>query len=271
MTLCSYIIAKTWLSASTRTGSSELPTPMQLSMLVKVVAIPGFSTLLQTFKYQFSSSRKASMPIIFMAPAYVLAGSFFLGWAITAADTWLHITSSTVRFTTSTVVTDQLEASGRGLTEVCLKLMDPDTMSEWDSGTYPCNLLWPSDTDQQAIEEFINTAFGISLQNFVGIVDDYALLLPVPAKTNTDYLASTFGMHSSCRLASNVRGLHFTGQNAAFNCSTTSGWPRSGPFAVDLMSSEQIPAMWTKATDSEGNATKNPFNFGFAQLLSLVS
>lgn len=87
MTLCSYIFAKTWLSASTRTGSSELLTPMQLSMLVKVVAIPGCSTLVQTFRYRFSSSRKASMPVILMASAYVLAGSFFLGWAITAADT----------------------------------------------------------------------------------------------------------------------------------------------------------------------------------------
>lgn len=145
--------------------------------------------------------------------------------------------------------------------------------NRWEMHTiHPCNVIY-NHTSLPDMEQSMNTAFSVSPQNSVSIVEDYTLLLPAPAKINTDYLASTFGMHSSCRLASKACGLYTTGQNATFNCSTTDGWPGPTKFAMDLMSSEQyLPDMWSNATDSKGKETiQKPFNFGFAKRFSLAS
>jgi hypothetical protein len=158
------------------------------------------------------------MPSFLKTAGVLLATALLLGWGITAADTWVHVSSSTVPVTVRSAVSSGDVASyGRQLGSWCLG-------EDWAGSACTLNpaaatVFLNNDT------EAILMAFDRSTQNSARLEGETVVLLPANSAVDVDYSAISFGLRTSCKPASLACGLeHPSRRSYRFDC-TAAGFP----------------------------------------------
>jgi hypothetical protein len=264
MTLFSYVVARGQYVSSTLGTHKNLPTPQQYAISVQVLQFGGLGSLWTLLVYGFTKKKHApSMPSFLKTAGVLLATALLLGWGITAADTWVHVSSSTVPVTVRSAVSSGDVASyGRQLGSWCLSDGSACTLNPGGATVFLNN-----DTEATL------TAFDRSTQNFVSLEGETVLLLPANPAVDADYSATSFGLRTSCKPASRACGLeHPFGRSYRFDC-TAAGFPiMKGDLA--RMTRE---GRFIFANDSAGTqnmtfgTTTNPFRFGAGAWLGSMS
>jgi hypothetical protein len=268
MTLFSYVVARELYVSSSFETPNKLPTPHQYALSVQMLEFGGIGSLWKLLVYIFTKKQHTPPTPGFMKTAgALLVTALLLGWAITAADTWVHIASSNAPMAIRTVVpAGAVESYGRQLGSWCID----GTTSACTLNPAAATVFLVNDTEATL------TAFDLSTQNQVrleGDNRDIALLLPANPPKDVDYTATSFGLRTSCKAASQACGLeHPFGRSFPFDC-TAAGFPlMQGDLA--RMTRE---GRFIFANDSEGTqnmtfgTTTNPFRFGAGAWLGSTS
>lgn len=95
MELMAYKAARLWLRESLQPeAANKLPTPLQYGIALKITSAPGFDSVWTYLKYTMTKSR--SMPRTVTLLGIALVSQVVLGTLTSLADTWLHLTATTV-------------------------------------------------------------------------------------------------------------------------------------------------------------------------------
>lgn len=216
MNLFSYVFANRWYRASSKQDFQKLLTPLQLALSTQALCFGGIASLWKIVDYHILFKHRTTSRSSLKTAGCVLGVSIFLGWAITAADTWLHTASSTIQMTTSTATTARgysrgISANCTAMEKVISESFRPCLLSPGTGGGYiPTNQT-----------EAFATAFNTSSQNRIVMYDhEYALLVPVTTDHRMDFVATTAAIKSTCKLKSRECKLNpLAGTITSFNCS----------------------------------------------------
>ena len=98
MQLLAFKAAQRWIvNSQSPQYHLNLPTPLQYGLAHKASSIPGPLTAWQYFDYIFSTNRRSVPPFV----CWLVSGMMVqvsLGLITAAADTWLHLTSTTTQW-----------------------------------------------------------------------------------------------------------------------------------------------------------------------------
>ncbi|KAI3049420.1 hypothetical protein CBS147352_5956 [Aspergillus niger] len=121
ITLASFPIAKRYLENIQQGRFERLPTPYQLTLMLKFFdgGTLGATWSWIVYLVSWKKKRQPQTPTLFSAASVALLATL-LGALVSLADTWLHLTTTTVSFTRATVATNNTDYSF-GLTPQCLK------------------------------------------------------------------------------------------------------------------------------------------------------
>ncbi|KAE9364794.1 hypothetical protein N431DRAFT_489274 [Stipitochalara longipes BDJ] len=200
MALWTYSISSSVLAQTHGTRYTELPTPFQFALLLKLVS-GGMSPLWDVFSYGWGWSKKRSKisPVVFRT-TLVLAIGIVLSILIILADQWLHLATKSV-IIPQIYPSAHYSSSGKRLAESCIN----DIQEGEDPGTsYPCTIV------VTALQEVLtNASIAYATVNNVSttsraelITQDsstYAILSDPSTDPSLDYSTSTYGVSSTCK------------------------------------------------------------------------
>ncbi|KAF8248528.1 hypothetical protein K440DRAFT_642565 [Wilcoxina mikolae CBS 423.85] len=245
MNLFSYVFANKWYSSSSKQDFSKLPTPLQLSISMQALCFGGISSLWKVFRYHVLFKRRALSRSSLKAAGCVLAASIFLGWAITAADTWLHTASSTVPVTITTISTPRNYS--RGFSANCTSLefkTERSVCLTYIEYAYGKTLM----NHTEAYATTFNTSSSNRVVNFH---NEYALLVPAITDRTVDFTATTTAIKTTCKLESKACKLDpWAGTVTSFDCNVTGVFPYFVGNIQNMTSDERTMLEW------DGNATR---------------
>ncbi|KIX94064.1 uncharacterized protein Z520_10090 [Fonsecaea multimorphosa CBS 102226] len=197
MTLCSYPLARKLLRSSHQDAVDKLPTPYQLTILLEL-RNGSLKSLWNYFRY---SSRKAgNKPIAALSNlAKIFMLATLCGWLILAADTWLHVTTSTVPYVGVTAYFPPLWSFGRGLPAGCY--LDGATCSMMDTG-----VVWLLGGTPEPFRTLYNISDVTRISTFELEGQSYAYVADAMSVSDVnddwgaqwDFLASTFAISTTC-------------------------------------------------------------------------
>lgn len=185
-------------------------------------------------------------------------------FAILAADTWLHITTSTVNFDAISQVSQPTLSYGRGLESSCYDRTWP-TYEVCTGGAVTGGYQFPSLLEStQTLTNFstINAVLPATLGNKA-----FAYLTAAQRNPDVDYLANTFAVSTQCSPASKTCQLQVNeGCNSGGGCvgaDITAGMPYNcGPSLYgDLMSNTGTPfnSEYTNGTSATSSSSTGFF------------
>ncbi|KAF2731951.1 hypothetical protein EJ04DRAFT_554397 [Polyplosphaeria fusca] len=216
MFLFSYLTARRILLKSHERDSSDLPTPFQLALLIKILN-GELLALYDFFMYKFQSwcvparRRKVARPdsatVLYMAVSMLLVGvvaSLF----IQAADTWLHVATSTVEIVTVRAdLTSPMNQFGRGLGSWCTD--KPIVNNGCNPNFLGCGIncikefgsTGVTQSNQSATHSILTQRS--SLHDVLNYTDSnsltYAVLGPANVPSAVDWTTTSFAVTSQCR------------------------------------------------------------------------
>ncbi|EPS44811.1 hypothetical protein H072_1184 [Dactylellina haptotyla CBS 200.50] len=117
MALMFFSIASSIRTSSTTGDVTKLPTPYQLNLLV-IMATGRPGAIWEWGKYMVWKRRQTTTKVVRLSAA-LLVLSTLLGYLIWAADTWLHIATTTVLLDQTTPSTSPVASYGRKLSASC--------------------------------------------------------------------------------------------------------------------------------------------------------
>ncbi|OQE37406.1 hypothetical protein PENCOP_c010G02018 [Penicillium coprophilum] len=193
--LVSYPVAKGLLTASEKHDVTRLPTPFQLSLIVRMISSGSFSALWSWFMYSFGwRGKRERQGRALKSVTTVLTLGIILSTLVLVTDTWLHFTTKAVNFIQ---VNRNSEASGLGFGQY-------QNCTNVDSTLISCNLNNPASGDVLLHPDPMKVLSNISTTMTVPIYSagnqQYAYLAS-PEVSNLpllDYTASTYAIHSQC-------------------------------------------------------------------------
>lgn len=197
-TLLAYPIAQSFMKASAVAEHDRLPTPYQLNLIIGLLS-GGPGPLWSHLQYLFWARRPGVPRLLTVTSAGVFL-FFALGFGILAADTWLHVATTTIPY--GILAIDQVEQSemGRGLSFECFPELDNNTL------VGPCissnSLTGQSTRAIRNSAQAYRTLANLSTVNQVrsSSVDGLYLAYIIAPESgfDLDYSASTFAMETKC-------------------------------------------------------------------------
>ncbi|KAF3932207.1 hypothetical protein ABW20_dc0109670 [Dactylellina cionopaga] len=203
MTLAFFPVASKIRTYSITQDRAQLPTPYQLNLLVRM-STGGLGPLWEWAKYMFWKRRETSTAVV----------QLYLIWA---ADTWLHVTTTTVLLEETVPSTSSVSSFGRQLSAACsTPAASIFSSCNINPGASAIFLVGGSESlkviSNQSSESRIFTA-GLSEGIFSFVTGE--TLLP-----SIDFSATTFASNVSCIPISRRCGLEPAfGASTPFNCS----------------------------------------------------
>ncbi|CZR64410.1 uncharacterized protein PAC_14308 [Phialocephala subalpina] len=189
--LCGYRVAREMMQHSEDSNTNRLPTPYQLSLLLGTYT-GGLLTVWNWISYLLWKRRQNVIPV-FTFTLVVFVSSSVLAYLIWAADTWFHVTTST----------------GFGIVPSCEGFFNSTPGAQW----FNCSN-----------DSFLNGARVNSGYALMANIDPTRTLITVPSNesfpevsfvtgsrrmTRTDYIATTFGFSTSCKLTTNECNMRY--------------------------------------------------------------
>ncbi|OQV08682.1 hypothetical protein CLAIMM_12910 [Cladophialophora immunda] len=268
MALASYPLSRRYWK-DVQQQQPDLPTPFQLVLILKFFTSAGWGSLYSWIKYLIGwKKQRQSQSRLLTASASVTLLAAFLSLLVILADTWLHITTSTVSFVQISPV-----ASGANLSFTlksdCLK-SNNSLSAAFDNGG-ACNVILAATeiflVDPRQTLEVLNSVSD-TIRVFNNGPDPTYVYLGIPPSKSIagrDFTATTFGMRTECKPISNECNLNgFAGTSTPFMCTqafegdlqqTSNGW-LSAYFTHDTMKSN---------VTTQG--IQNPYYYGLAVLI----
>ncbi|TFK65028.1 hypothetical protein BDN72DRAFT_901056 [Pluteus cervinus] len=222
--MMAYCVAGAWLDEQQHPndGGTNLPTPLQYGLLVKLSSTAGIMALYDTGKYFLSRGKKKreALPSLLTVAFVSVILIYGLTHVITITDLWLHLTSATILhnstvpfspisldvdpngndFRFGVAFNDSLcNTEGPGIpTTVCLT-----EFRGW-AASFPyvatAGMLISSNTSSTSSLDAIS---GISSQHPLSVItlsdeQDLAVLVPSSVNPSIMWSAPTFGIRSTC-------------------------------------------------------------------------
>lgn len=197
-TLLAYPMAKSFYQRSSAPDPSQLPTPYQLSIMIGLLG-GGLGPMWTHVRYFFWKGRPR-IPTVLSLTAVGVILFFVVGLGILAADTWLHVTTTTVPYGIVTPRDPPQTQFGRGLSSRCF---DPDNSSRPDPCVNSGSLTGPSSRALINAGEAYSALANLSADNLLttSTIDGQRLAHFVDPKSgfDLDYKANTLAVRTQCR------------------------------------------------------------------------
>lgn len=199
MSIYSYVVASQVLQSSAHSPPkyNNLPTPHQFALSTAIMEFGGVGSL---WRFLSSVMQKTAAPV----PGYlkkavtVLISAVLFAWLITAADTWLHASSSTILSYDLTAADPlSLQSYGRRMSPECAE--NPDARGCTINPSANTNFLM-NDTVS------IPTLMNISDVHKVHMIGNIAVLLSANLPADLDFITTTFGYEPNARLRAKSAG-----------------------------------------------------------------
>lgn len=253
MELMAYKAARLWLWESKQASSSnKLPTPLQYGIALKITSTPGIESMWTYLKYSMTKSRRMPRTVTLLGIA--LVSQLFLGTLTSVADTWLHLTATTVPRVAISTVPSPSSLYSRTLFGNCTS--GPFAYRN-ESGTQSCTIPHtPPDVPLYSsggvggggaanglfgVAEGLSTLNNVSKSNFVVYVDNVAFIAPAVVRQNVSFTANSHGLRTNCTPISNA-------------CNFSYGTPGSSMATYDCKN--KYP----------GVRSDNSFSYGFSSI-----
>jgi uncharacterized membrane protein len=274
--LASFPTAKSILATEQARKETSLPTPFQVSLILRMLLAGGVMTLWEWLYYLIGWKKKRqAQGHTLKAVAAVLITATFLRYIVLSrgacqtlltpvysllvflADTWLHVTTSSTQFTQISPLPDPPQYSF-GLTHNCTT-----------GPSYYCYLR-PAATNVFLIDSQASFAVlgNISSTMTVITLGDFTYLgVPdSPSLISTDYRAYTYALRTQCApITGKCSMFSLDGANTPFYCTKD--------FQGDVTSIQPWQMTYVADSTFEQNVTysnniTNPFYFGWAALIN---
>ncbi|OAP61647.1 hypothetical protein AYL99_03850 [Fonsecaea erecta] len=269
MALASYPLSKKYWNDVLH-QHPDLPTPFQFALILKFLTSSGWGSLYSWVKYLAGWKKQRQWQSrLLTASASVTVLTTFLGFLVFLADTWLHITTSTVNFVQVSPVTGGTNYS-LTLKPACLTSNNSMAVA-LATANGACNVnsgatqIFLADS-RQTLQTLNNVSNTIAVfNNGPDPTYTYLGIPPSAGIAGRDYTATTFGMRTQCRPISNECNLNgLIGASTPFMCTPA--------FAGDLQQ-ESNGWLYTYFTNDsmKSNLTiggvQNPYYYGLAALI----
>ncbi|KAF5383634.1 hypothetical protein D9615_003801 [Tricholomella constricta] len=233
MALLAYLVALKWLAAQTASGtngigySSELPTPLQYGLMLRLIGADLFSLWDSTRYLIWGSNKRAKTPQSFLVVFITALLSYVLTHAVGGADFWLHnTTSAAVLNVTSRIASppnysiafnDSLcsEWDGGGSNNVCL--VSNDGWGEGDPWVSTRGLLVAS-----------NSSVDLDMVTLADS-DDATVLIPRVTDPDVEFRMSTYGTRVHCQ---SLNSVCIRDENATKSCANVGA--RQLPYNISV-------------------------------------
>jgi hypothetical protein len=250
MSLFGYMAAFTMQKASNTGKSSNLPSPYQFELAIRLLG-GSFTDLYQYCKYIFRPRRKrlAVVPMLHHS-ALVLALMLSLAVCITVVDALLHVGTSTVQYHSTIPYLATDFNPGRRLPPACWDnatlSTDPETPCNIHRGGSGANTIFTNSTEAYL------TLGNQSTRNFVRLADDgtTAIITPPTSPSGVQFTANSYASSTTCETVSKRCQPHYDGggcdacQSWTYNCTpNAAGMNISGNFSDILDAGGDIPVM----------------------------
>lgn len=265
MTLISFPVAYTLRRKSENTEHAQLPTPYQLNILLDL-STARIGALWQWSKYFFWKSRSHQIFAVKLS-TFCLVIALGIAYLILAADTWLHVTTSSVNLPILSPSAPS-HTYGRTLSQSCR-----DYTSITSNPIVPCIVHLASSDYIDGVRDAIETINNISSTNLVAATTQgnmsYSYLAPSNPRPNVDFRASTVALHTQCQPISKKCNLA-----AAFGAFTP--YKCTDAFQGDLTRNDSpggynITFFEDSDLKVEAQRAVNPFHVGFAGVINTVA
>jgi hypothetical protein len=226
MALWSLRIAQSMRTASAELQYTHMPTPYQLSLVMRLILV-STERLRRYFSYLFSRSRLTIPPVVHHA-AVVLTTSIICAAAVFLADTALHYSTSTIAFDVISSNFQPLHEYGRGLSQYCLNFDRIENLG------FPCSYNITVDDANAQVNEVFYLEHNNSRISEIRLVStpqlaqgDLALLMPRMQNLppNIEFRASTIGISTQCHSITSECNMRIANPDVwvhtGFNCSTS--------------------------------------------------
>lgn len=254
VTLVSYPVAKQLLEASGGSGTSQLPTPFQMSLIVRMISSGSFSALWGWLTYSLGwRGRRESQVRSIKSLTAILTIGIMLSMLVLATDTWLHFTTKTVLFSQVHANADN-SGLGFGLYNNC---------TNTTTTLLSCNLNNPASGSVLLNTDPLRVLSNLSDTEAVPIHAEgekqFAYLASPPQErlSTLDYSVSTYAIQSQCTPV--------TTQCANANDAAGVGLRFKCPFKFEGFASTAVGATnsvamayFTDSTGSNNNTNLNP-------------
>ncbi|GIC92806.1 uncharacterized protein Aud_009279 [Aspergillus udagawae] len=259
--LVSYPVAKGLLTASENHEVAQLPTPFQLSLIVRMISSGSFSALWSWLMYSFGwRGRRERQVRALKSLTTVLILGIVSSTVVLVTDTWLHFTTKTVNFIQVNANSDA-SGLGFGVYQNCTNV---------DSTLLSCNLNNPASgnilLNPDPMKVLSNISDTMTIRIYSAGQDQYAYIAsPETSRLSLlDYTVSTYAIHSQCSPLTSqcanpndVSGVHTT-----YNCP----FEFQGAVNTAVGASNSVTmAYFTDSTGSNNNTDKtligNPYYY----------
>ncbi|CZR64753.1 uncharacterized protein PAC_14652 [Phialocephala subalpina] len=220
MLLFSYPVARHFLQGDRK----KLPTSFQLRLIIELCT-GDYGSLWSWFLYKAPrSKRNRRNPLMAMAAGLLLL-CLVLGLCIVLADTWLHLTTTTVLLQETILVTDIPTNFSRSLTPSCARNAFGCTAHIPTYYDFPQGLIYN-------VSNAYNTLFNLSADTRIlsttanGQIFSFYASAGIP--DNVTYRASTFALNTQCSAI--TRACNMTAQHACTPCESQTGDQQILPF-----------------------------------------
>ncbi|MCJ1427032.1 hypothetical protein MMC29_004935 [Sticta canariensis] len=208
MTLVSFPTAQRLLEASQADQDQKLRTPYQFGLYLQMLT-GGFGAAWQWIKYRTWSSHE-KQPAVITHLVLGLSMANLIGFGILAADTWLHVVTSTVIFQQVTrIPSTALESHGRSLYFDPVYSVDCSSRDIYGDPctvtSYGFQIILNNGVEAYATVNNVSTLSRVS--SFIDRGSRYAILLPASTAPDIDFRATTFAVNTQCKPASSFCGL----------------------------------------------------------------
>ncbi|KAH1496832.1 hypothetical protein KXV92_002465 [Aspergillus fumigatus] len=246
------------LSRDIQRGRADgLPTPYQLSLILKFFSGGLFAAIWDWVCYTLSRKKggvRQTPPLRAASTVAVLAS--LLGLLVTAADTWLHFTTTTVPFTRVFPSTSRADYSF-GLLPQCLKGNNSVAAQRVDA-TGPA--LLNNISDQATVYTYVDP--GQTSYTYLGVPETTSLL-------TQGFTAKTYGARTQCQLISSKYTLQNAASSVKFNCSADFTGLINTPTLQAAFFEDESMSKNLRGKVVSNYSTGNPYYFALASVVNL--
>ncbi|RPA87890.1 hypothetical protein BJ508DRAFT_409860 [Ascobolus immersus RN42] len=265
VTLISYPVARSLMTAVMDNNPEGLPTPYQLGLMLRMLATSGFGTVWTWLVYSVGwkkgiNRQKQPKPMRIMTSVLMLG--LVVSLFIFATDTWLHFTTKMANVLTVSETDAQFNASFV-LRDGCLGENAPDTPYAKGCTINTAVTATFNMDGKTALKLLYNTSSTMSISSYESENSNYVYyaVASQPALANVDYSARTWGLRTRCKASNSICEVDTSvGSGTRFSCGPT--------FFGVLGDADLIMAYFTDA-EMSSNITiatnlENPYYFGLA-------
>lgn len=275
MALASFPIARQ-LSSNIRKSlafSSNLPTPYQLALTLKFLDGSALAAIWSWIMYlaTWRKSRQPQPPLL-VATSSVAVMATILGLLVSAADTWLHLTTTTVPFTQIIPVANPVEYSF-GVIPQCLKRNN--SVAAQSLFTYTNEICSVSNAGQSTFLRKPSITLQM-LSNLSSVATVYThttksdeipynyLGIPYDVlDADHDFTAHSYASHTSCHMMTKRCDVKTDASSVPFNCSVSfNGLINSLDLQSAFFTDESMQNLSTLRGSNYG--TDNPYYIALA-------